>query len=114
MQDVINTLVGLDMTGTGRRIGEFIDSSGLTDKDLGEQMHLTVQSINKWRHGRCLPDLENLFILSRILNVKVDDFLVPVANGSQEITYDVEVGENPTSTFMRLRAYYDLISALIF
>jgi len=33
----------------------------------------------EWRHGHNLPDIENLYILSRLLGKKVDDFLVPVA-----------------------------------
>lgn len=67
---------GIDMDATSKRIGELLDKSGITDKELGSTMGLSVQAINKWRHGRSFPDIENLYILSRILGVKVDDFLV--------------------------------------
>ena len=70
-------IYGIDMEATSRRIAWFIDNSGLSDREFGESMGLTVQSINKWRHARNLPDIENLYILSRILGVKVDDFIVP-------------------------------------
>ena len=71
--------LGLDMDATGAQISKLIDESGLNDKQLSAIMHLSVQSVNKWRHGRNLPDIENLFILSRILGKRVDDFLIPLA-----------------------------------
>lgn len=70
-------VLGLDMEATAVNIGFAIDNSGYSDKEIAEMMGLTVQSINKWRHGYCIPDMENLFILSRILEMPVDDFLVP-------------------------------------
>lgn len=68
---------GADMDATSKKISQLIDESGLTDKELGEIMGLSVQSINKWRHGHNIPDIENLFFLSRIFGIKVDDFLIP-------------------------------------
>ena len=57
-----NSITGLDMKATGDQISKLINESGLNDKQLGEIMNLSVQSINKWRHGHNLPDIENLFI----------------------------------------------------
>ena len=71
-----NTTTQLDMEATGAMIGKLIDESGLNDKQLGEIMHLSVQAINKWRHGYSIPDIGNLYVLSRILGKRVDDFLV--------------------------------------
>ena len=68
---------GLDVTATCKHIGCLIDKSELNDKELAEKMNISVQAINKWRHGHSIPDIENLYILSRILEVSVDDFLVP-------------------------------------
>lgn len=78
---------GIDMDATGKKISKLIDESGLSDKELGGIMGLSVQSINKWRHGHNLPDIENLFFLSRIFGIKVDDFLVPLVIKPQ---FDVE------------------------
>lgn len=69
---------GIDMDATRKKICQMIDESNFTDKELGKMMGLSVQAINKWRHGHNLPDIENLFLLSRILGVRVDDFLVPL------------------------------------
>lgn len=99
---------GIDMDATSKKIGRLINESGFTDKELGEIMGLSVQSINKWRHGHNLPDIENLFFLSRIFGIKVDDFLVPVAVKPQlEVGYEytTEAEDFSGSAIRRLRAY---------
>ena len=65
-----------DMAATIERIGKLISESGLSDKELSNMMGLKTQTINKWRHGIGLPDVEKLFMLSRILGIKMDDFFV--------------------------------------
>ncbi len=65
-----------DMVATTQRISQLIYESGKSDRELGEQMNLTAQTINKWRHGNGIPDTENLFNLSRILGIQMDDFFV--------------------------------------
>ena len=69
--------LGIDMEATGKRICELIDSSPFNDKDIAGFMGISVQAINKWRHNRNLPDIENLYILSKILRVKIDDIIIP-------------------------------------
>ena len=104
---------GIDLDATGKKISKLIDESGLSDKELGGIMGLSVQSINKWRHGHNLPDIENLFLLSRILGIKVDDFLVPLVVRSQpEVKVQFVVVIQPmaegfsASAIRRLWAYY--------
>ena len=97
--------VGLDMTATGAQISKLINESGLYDKQLGEIMNLSVQSLNKWRHGHNLPDIENMFILSRILGKRVDDFLVPMATEQPILEVEIEAGQDPASMLRRLKEY---------
>lgn len=97
--------MGLDMNATGAQISKLINESGLNDKQLGEIMHLSVQSINKWRHGHNLPDIENMFILSRILGKRVDDFLVPLATEQPMFEVEIEAGQDPASMLRRLKEY---------
>ncbi len=105
--------LGLDMKATGARIGKMIDESGLNDKQLGEIMHLSVQSINKWRHGHNLPDSENMFILSRILGIRVDDFFVPKAVRPAEIQIEIEPVPDPASMLNRVKEYANRLMAVI-
>ncbi len=74
---------GLDLKKTGKRIGQIIDERGMTNKELGEILGITVQSISKWRNGWTLPDVENLYLLSKVFRITMNDFLVPV-NGDRE------------------------------
>lgn len=104
--------MGLDMNATGAQISKLINESGLNDKQLGEIMHLSVQSINKWRHGHNLPDIENMFILSRILGKRVDDFLVPMATEQPILEVEIEAGQAPASMLRRLREYAVRLKAI--
>lgn len=69
-------ITGIDMDATGKQIGCLIDKGNISDKHLGEMIGVSVQSINKWRHSHCLPDIENLFLLGQILGAKVEDFFI--------------------------------------
>lgn len=99
------SIIGIDTEATGIQIGKLIDESGLSDKHLSEIMNLTVQSINKWRHGRSLPDIGNLFILSRILDKKIDDFIVPLKIEPSVIGVEVEIGKSDDRASKRLKKY---------
>ena len=109
---VSTNCVGLDMKATGAQISKLINESGLNDKQLGEIMHLSVQSINKWRHGHNLPDIENMFILSRILGKRVDDFLVPMETEQPIFEVEIEAGQDTASMLRRLKEYAMRLRAL--
>ncbi len=72
--------VAADMNATTKKVSNLITESGLSDKEIAEAMGLKAQTINKWRHGNGFPDVENLFMLSRILGIQVDDFFVIQTN----------------------------------
>ena len=91
MREKYKEIYGINMEATGKRIACFIDDSGLSDKEIGSIMGLTVQSVNKWRHARSIPDIENLYILSRILGVKIDDFIVPRKQPEKEGMHTITV-----------------------
>ena len=68
---------GLDMEACCKRVAKLIGDSGLNDKEIAKTLNLSVQSVNKWRHGHAFPDIENLYNISVILGTTVDDLLVP-------------------------------------
>lgn len=89
----------LDMEASCKRIAQIIDESGIPDKKIAAMMGISVQAINKWRNRHNLPSVDNLFVLSRILGVKVDDFLVPRKSVEAERIF-------PDSTVRRIWAYW--------
>lgn len=92
---------GIHMEKTGQKLAAVIEESGLSDKQIGELMGLSVQAVNKWRHARNLPDIENLFILCQILHVKMDDILIPKIH----ITYAIKTADLPQPMLDRMKAY---------
>lgn len=106
-------IYGLNMEATIRKVSKEINKSGLSDKELGGIMGLSVQSINKWRHGHNLPDIENMFILSRILGIKVDDFLVPLSVSHRMIKGENETRQDSVSMLFCLREYAARLKNLI-
>jgi len=102
--------LGLDMQATGEKIGGLIKDAGMTERTIAEQMHLSVQAINKWKHGKSLPDIENMYILSQILGKKVDDLLVPRVDVRKfMIECDSTCCEQQTQK-QRIREYFSLLS----
>ena len=98
-------IAGLDMKATGKRISRLINESGMNDKQLGRIMHLSVQSINKWRHGINLPDIENIYILSRVIGKRIEDFLVPTATKQFKTEFETETVQDPEAALCRLNKY---------
>lgn len=45
-------------------------------KDIKEYLNLTcVQSVYHWIEGKSLPSVDNLYALSTLFNVKIDDMI---------------------------------------
>lgn len=77
-----NTLTTLDAVLTGRKIHNAIKQSGYSIKELQEMLGLSCpQPIYRWIKGLTLPSIDNLYMLSRILGMPMDDLLVPGDTG---------------------------------
>ena len=67
----------IDLVGTGRSIGLHRRDAGLTVRDLQTYFGFEYpQAIYKWQHGECLPSVDNLLALARLLQVSMEDLLV--------------------------------------
>ena len=67
----------IDLAETGRRIERQRREAGLTVRDLQAYFGFEYpQAIYKWQHGECLPTVDNLLALSRLLRVPMEDLLV--------------------------------------
>ena len=79
----------IDMQKTGRKLKRIIESAGFTPRMIQEYLHLScVQPIYRWYKGLILPSVDHLFMLSELLNVRMEDFLVK--KNAKPIIYDVE------------------------
>ena len=70
----------IDMRATGTHIKELMTARELSVQDVQEAMGLaSPQAVYRWLCGSNLPSVDNLFALSRYLNVQMEDVLVEQA-----------------------------------
>lgn len=70
-------MLTINMTATGQNINKLRRQAGLSVKDLQNAFGFaTPQAIYKWQQGAALPTIDNLVVLTAILNVCIDDILI--------------------------------------
>lgn len=86
----INNYPMIDLLKTGRKMKELCDARQITAKDLQERLHLgTVQAVYHWFGGERLPNVDNLFAMSRILKVSMDELVV--AKEDEKLNFGLEL-----------------------
>ena len=84
-----NTYPNIDMQQTGRKMKRMLEIAGYTPRMIQDYLHLScVQPIYRWYKGLILPSVDHLFMLSELLGVHMEDFLVK--KDVQFILYDIE------------------------
>ena len=67
----------INLVETGRCIERRRRQAGLTVRELQAYFGFEYpQAIYKWQHGECLPTVDNLLALARLLQVSMEDLLV--------------------------------------
>lgn len=66
----------LDVSATGKRIRNLMDLRHISHAVIAEKLNVSVQAVYHWAHGRSIPSVDNLYALSRILEVSMEDILV--------------------------------------
>ena len=73
----MNLMPTIDMVATGNNISRLREQAGMSVRDLQTIFGFaTPQAIYKWQNGISMPTVDNLIVLSAILNVKVEDIVV--------------------------------------
>lgn len=95
----------IDKRETGIHLRRIMDEQGFTVKDVQEYLGLgSVQSVYHWLNGLSMPTVDNLYALSHLFQMPVDDMIC----GNRDKIY---TDENQ-ARIRRLRAYYDKISKI--
>lgn len=66
---------GCEHMTLGEKIKEARKLCGLTQEQLAEKMLPARSTIAKWESNKGLPDIENLKMLAKLLNVSIDYLL---------------------------------------
>ena len=70
----------IDMCATGAHIKELMDAREVTVQDVQKAMGLTApQAVYRWLKGSNMPSVDNLYALSRYLDVQMEDVIVEKA-----------------------------------
>ena len=85
----------IDLVATGENITRLRKDRGLTVRDLQNWFGFEEpQAIYKWQKGKSLPTVDNLYALGALLDVPMEEILVPckpklniVNHGQQEYSY---------------------------
>ena len=68
----------IDLVATGENIARLRKDRGMTVRDLQSWFGFEEpQAIYKWQKGKSLPTVDNLYALSKLLDVAMDEILVP-------------------------------------
>ena len=75
----LNQFPVIDLPATGANIRRLRQTKGLSVRDLQQFFGFEEpQAIYKWQRGQSLPTVDNLYALSALLGVPMNDILVPV------------------------------------
>lgn len=71
----------IDMVETGRNIMRLRQERGMSVRDLQAWFGFAEpQAIYRWQSGKTLPSVDNLYALSTLLDVPMEDILVPASH----------------------------------
>lgn len=108
----------IDMKQSGEKIKRLITEAGYDVKSIQNYLHLSCpQPVYRWFKGQILPTVDHLFMMSKLLGIHMEDFLVEKGTNEQEscfFTYmdsmlkRLETGKYSTGSRMIL--YYSSIS----
>ena len=66
----------IDKKKTGIHLRKIMDDRGFTVKDIQQYLGLgSVQSVYHWLNGISMPTIDNLYALSELFQMPVDDML---------------------------------------
>lgn len=94
----------IDKRETGINMRRIMDQHKLTVKDVQQFLGLgSAQSIYHWLNGISLPTIDNLYALSELFQVPMDDLIC----GSRTMTKRDRQSSSVDNNIKRLHAYYE-------
>ena len=83
----------IDLSATGANIERLRKARGLSVRDLQDYFGFEApQAIYKWQKGQSLPSTDNLYALSILLEVSIEDILIPIKPVIQVLPQDDSCG----------------------
>ena len=93
----------IDRKRTGIRLRRIMDERGLSVKDVQQYLELgSVQSVYHWLNGLSMPTIDNLYALSELFRMPIDDLVC--GNSDNVFAYKSD------SQCERISAYYERLN----
>lgn len=93
----------IDRKRTGIRLRRIMDERGLSVKDVQQYLELgSVQSVYHWLNGLSMPTIDNLYALSELFQMPIDDLVCE--NRDNVFAYKSD------SQCERISAYYERLN----
>ena len=104
MNNRTDVYANIDMKRSGQKMKQMILEAGYDVKAIQNYLHLAYpQPVYRWFHGQVLPTVDHLFMLSKLLGVHMEEFLV-------EAEEESDLDKNSHFAYKRLLLYYKLIA----
>ncbi|MEH5672050.1 helix-turn-helix transcriptional regulator [Enterobacter cloacae] len=56
----------------GKELKKLRKENNITQEYLAEKLYVSIQTVNKWENGKCLPDAINLLHIAQFYGVSLD------------------------------------------
>ena len=90
----------IDKKQTGINLRLIMDERGLTVKDVQQYLELgSVQSVYHWLNGLSMPTIDNLYALSELFQIPIDDMICGNRNRPKIYTSKNQVQERRLFTY---------------
>lgn len=78
----------MDSEKFGKLIKELRKQKKLTQKELGEKLHITDKAISKWERGLSIPDITMINKLAEIFEISVSELISGNIGNKEEINVE--------------------------
>ncbi len=72
-----------------KKIGSYIQKKRreyhLTQEELANKVYVTNKAVSRWENGKSLPEVETLYLLSKVLHVSINEILDEGVEKDEEI-----------------------------
>ena len=100
----------INLKETGINLRRIMDKRGITPKDIKEFLNIgSIQTVYNWCNGLNMPTVDNLYALSQLLQVPIDEIIC--GNRKAIIPEPIVIIENPRTR--RLYAYYKQLNRMV-
>lgn len=100
----------INLRETGINLRRIMDKRGIEAKDIQEYLNLSsIQSIYNWLNGLNMPTIDNLYALSQLLQVPIDEIVC----GNRKAIMAEKIIILESSRDKRMYSYYKKLNMML-